>query len=88
VLTVGGVKEKILGAHRAGIHRIILPSRNQRDIAEVPASVKRKLSFLYVDHMDQVLEEALLSPPEKKPRRSSKQRGASSEADSAPAAPQ
>ncbi len=70
VLQIGGVKEKVLGAHRAGIHHIILPRQNERDISEVPAHVKRKLAFLYVDHMQQVLDEALLPPAEKKSRRS------------------
>jgi ATP-dependent Lon protease len=66
VLAVGGVKEKILGAHRAGIQRVILPSQNERDIAEVPPTVKRKLTFIYVQHMDEVLAEALLPPAEPK----------------------
>jgi ATP-dependent Lon protease len=70
VLQIGGVKEKVLGAHRAGIHHIILPRQNERDISEVPSHVKRKLTFLYVDHMQQVLDEALLPPAEKKSRRS------------------
>ncbi len=69
VLAIGGVKEKILGAHRAGIHTIILPEQNARDLTEVPASVKRKLHFIYVKHMDDVLPEALQPAPKKKPRR-------------------
>ena len=59
VLPVGGIKEKILGAHRAGIRTIILPSKNERDIEEVPGHVKRKLAFIYVEHMDQVIASAL-----------------------------
>ncbi|MFL5803276.1 MAG: endopeptidase La [Roseiflexaceae bacterium] len=58
VLPVGGVKEKVLGAHRAGIGTIILPTQNARDIAEVPAQVKRRLSFVYVDQMDEVFANA------------------------------
>jgi ATP-dependent Lon protease len=58
VLAVGGVKEKVLGAHRAGIRTIILPVKNERDIAEVPAQVKRRLSFVYVEHMDEVFASA------------------------------
>ncbi|HEX5692503.1 MAG TPA: S16 family serine protease, partial [Roseiflexaceae bacterium] len=58
VLPVGGIKEKVLGAHRAGIRTIILPSKNARDAAEVPGHVKRKLAFVYVDQMDQVFENA------------------------------
>jgi ATP-dependent Lon protease len=63
VLPVGGVKEKILGAHRAGIRTVILPTRNERDIAEVPGHVKRKLAFIYVEHMDEVVDSALCQPP-------------------------
>jgi len=63
VLPVGGVKEKVLGAHRAGIQTIILPSKNERDIAEVPGHVKRRLSFIYVDHMDEVIAVAFCENP-------------------------
>ncbi|MDQ2996346.1 MAG: endopeptidase La [Chloroflexota bacterium] len=62
VLPVGGIKEKILGAHRAGIRTVILPRDNERDIAEVPGHVKRKLAFVYVDHMDDVIASALCAP--------------------------
>jgi ATP-dependent Lon protease len=62
VLPVGGIKEKILGAHRAGIRTVILPRDNERDIAEVPGHVKRKLVFVYVDHMDDVIASALCEP--------------------------
>ncbi len=63
VLPVGGVKEKILGAHRAGIQTIILPSKNERDIEDVPAHVKRRLAFIYVEHMDEVIASALCESP-------------------------
>ncbi|MEN9934342.1 MAG: hypothetical protein RLZZ387_921 [Chloroflexota bacterium] len=59
VLPVGGVKEKVLGAHRAGIGTVILPRRNERDLAEVPAHVKRQMRFVYVERMDEVLVAAL-----------------------------
>jgi ATP-dependent Lon protease len=58
VLPVGGIKEKVLGAHRAGIRTIILPAKNERDIAEVPSQVKRKLAFIYVDQVDEVFVNA------------------------------
>jgi ATP-dependent Lon protease len=58
VLPVGGVKEKVLGAHRAGIRTIILPAKNERDIAEVPSQVKRRLAFVYVEQVDQVFANA------------------------------
>ena len=63
VLPVGGVKEKILGAHRAGIETVILPRKNETDLSEVPAHVKRRLSFVPVDHMDDVLAQAFCEPP-------------------------
>ncbi len=63
VLPVGGVKEKVLGAHRAGIRTIILPLKNERDIAEVPAQVKRRLSFVYVEQMDEVFASAFCDGP-------------------------
>jgi ATP-dependent Lon protease len=63
VLPVGGIKEKVLGAHRAGIRTIILPSKNQRDLFEIPAHVKRKLAFTYVDHMDEVIANAFAVNP-------------------------
>lgn len=59
VLPVGGVKEKVLGAHRAGIDTVILPQRNAVDLEEVPAHVKRRLHFVYVNHMLDVIACAL-----------------------------
>ena len=67
VLPVGGIKEKILGAHRAGIRTVILPRDNERDLAEVPGQVKRKLAFVYVDHMDDVIAGALCAPSSSPP---------------------
>jgi ATP-dependent Lon protease len=59
VLPVGGIKEKVLAAHRAGIHRVILPRENLRDLDEVPGDVRDELSFIPVDTVDDVLREAL-----------------------------
>ena len=63
VMPVGGIKEKVLGAMRAGITTIILPRRNEKDLDDVPAAVKEKLGFCLVDHIDQVLELALMDKP-------------------------
>jgi ATP-dependent Lon protease len=60
VLPVGGIKEKVLAAHRAGIKTIILPSDNKKDLDDIPKKVKDKINFILVDHMDQVLESALM----------------------------
>ena len=62
VLPVGGVKEKVLAAHRAGIKRIILPERNAADLDEIPEEVRETLEFVLVSKMDAVLANALLEP--------------------------
>ncbi len=59
VLPVGGVKEKLLAAHRAGVRKVILPKRNGRDLQEVPKTIRRNLEIMLVETMDEVLEEAL-----------------------------
>jgi ATP-dependent Lon protease len=61
VLPVGGVKEKVLAAHRAGIKKVMLPKENKRDIDEIPPNVKRSLEFILVEHMDEVLRTALVT---------------------------
>jgi ATP-dependent Lon protease len=65
VLPVGGLKEKVIAAHRAGIRTVILPKENERDMHEIPENVRRALRFRFVEHMDEVLEEALLPAPAK-----------------------
>jgi ATP-dependent Lon protease len=60
VLPVGGIKEKVLAAHRAGVRGVILPSRNQHDFREVPDEVRTSLEWRWVEHMDQVLATALV----------------------------
>ncbi|MDI3281131.1 MAG: endopeptidase La [Bacillota bacterium] len=59
VLPIGGLKEKVLAAHRAGIKTVILPAENAKDLEEIPANIRRHLNFVLVEHMDQVLEVAL-----------------------------
>ncbi len=60
VLPVGGVREKVLAAHRAGIKKVLLPRDNAVDIEELPAQVKRKMEFVLLDNIDQALDEALV----------------------------
>lgn len=62
VLPIGGVKEKILAAHRAGVSTIILPRKNEKDLSEIPASVRKELDVKLVDSMDDVLPIALMRP--------------------------
>lgn len=61
VLPVGGLTEKILAANRVGIHRIILPEENKKDIAEIPANVRKNLEFIFVSDMDSVLRTSLVN---------------------------
>jgi ATP-dependent Lon protease len=63
VLAIGGLKEKVLAAHRAGIKRIIVPERNRSDLEEVPEEVKREIDFVFVSHMSQVIAAALEEQP-------------------------
>jgi ATP-dependent Lon protease len=63
VLPVGGIKEKVLAAHRAGIKRIVLPERNRVDLEEVPKEILEELDFIFVSRMEDVLEHALEELP-------------------------
>jgi ATP-dependent Lon protease len=62
VLPIGGLKEKVLAAHRGGIHRIIMPLENERDMKDIPEAIQKKTTFHKVETMDQVLDLALLAP--------------------------
>lgn len=59
VLPIGGLKEKTLAAHRAGIDTVIVPAENKKDLDEIPVNVKKKMHFVLVSHMDEVLKAAL-----------------------------
>ena len=59
VLPIGGVKEKVLAAHRGGITRIMIPRENEKDIEEIPTSVRKNIEIVTVGYADEVLREAL-----------------------------
>ncbi len=59
ILPIGGLKEKIIAAHRGGIERVLIPQENKKDIEEIPAKVLKKVELIPVEHMDAVLEKAL-----------------------------
>ena len=61
VLPIGGLKEKLLAAHRAGLFEVILPKDNEKDLAEVPENLRTAMKLHFVDTMDQVLVVALES---------------------------
>ena len=60
VLPIGGLKEKILAAHRGGIKKIIIPKENEKDLKDIPTSISKQLEFVSVEHMDEVLPHALV----------------------------
>jgi len=62
VLPVGGVKEKVLAARRSGITTVLLPQKNDKDVKELPKTIRRGMHFVFVEHMDQVLAAALVRP--------------------------
>jgi ATP-dependent Lon protease len=62
VLPIGGLKEKSLAAHRAGITKVLLPKDNERDLRDIPDSVRANMTFVPVAHMDEVLQHALSEP--------------------------
>ena len=69
VLSIGGLKEKSLAAHRGGIFKIILPKENEKDIPEIPDKIRKKMNFYPVSNMDEAIKEAFEKKlrPGKKP---------------------
>ena len=63
VLPIGGVKQKVLAAHRMGLTEVILPRRNEKDIDDVPQSVREKMTFHFASRVEDVLSHALESQP-------------------------
>jgi ATP-dependent Lon protease len=77
VLPIGGLKEKTLAAYRAGVQTLILPKENQKDMVEIPEEIKKKIKFLFVETMDQVLKLALsveVKPKAKREKSKTKRR--------------
>jgi len=66
VLEIGGVKEKVIAGHRAGLKTIILPKDNQKDMEDVPANIKKDIKFIFAEGIDQVLKVAMKFWPPKK----------------------
>jgi len=64
VLPIGGLKEKLLAAHRGGIKKVLIPEENAKDLAEIADNVKSGLEVIPVSRMDEVLSQALLRKPE------------------------
>ncbi|MBU4496017.1 MAG: endopeptidase La [Acidobacteriota bacterium] len=66
VLPVGGIKEKVLAARRAGVTKMIMPRPNKKDLIDIPAQVRKEMDFIFVEHIRTVFEHALLIPPKDK----------------------
>jgi ATP-dependent Lon protease len=63
VLPIGGVKEKVLAALRAGVATVMLPARNRRDFEEIPAEAREKLEFVWLERVDEAVATALSADP-------------------------
>lgn len=77
VLAIGGVKEKVLAAHRSGIHTVILPKQNEQDVDDVPDEIRKTMKFIFVNTVDEVIKAALepakkTAKPKKKPVKNKK----------------
>ena len=68
VLPVGGIKEKVVAAHRAGIKRVMLPARNRKDFEDIPEEVRQQLTFVWLERVEEAVSSALEpAPPVKAP---------------------
>lgn len=83
VLPVGGIREKVLASHRAGLKKVIIPERNEKDLEEVPKSILKEMELITVKHMDEVLPVALHDPkpPSRLPKRKPHKKTASERSD-------
>ena len=68
VLPIGGVREKVLAAERAGLKRVILPRENERDLDELPASTKKEVEFILVDSVEEVFAAAFEGQAQRRPK--------------------
>jgi len=66
VLPIGGVKEKVLAAQRAGVRKMIIPAPNKKDLADIPPKILKEMEFIFVDEIKEVFENALIKPQEEK----------------------
>ena len=62
VLPIGGVKEKTIAAHRAGIRTVLLPARNRKDLEDIPDSVRRELKFVWMERVEDAIANAIEQP--------------------------
>jgi ATP-dependent Lon protease len=76
VLPIGGLKEKLLAAHRGGIQTVIIPHENERDLVEIPKNIKQNLEIRPVRWIDEVLAIALISTPVPRPATRDDEKGA------------
>jgi len=60
VLPIGGLKEKIIAAHRGGIKKILIPKENEKDLKDIPKNISKQLEIVPVEHMDEVLTHAII----------------------------
>jgi ATP-dependent Lon protease len=69
VLPIGGLREKVLAAYRAGLKTVLLPKKNRKDLVDIPRKVQRGLNFVFVERMDEVVPIALVSPEQNQKRK-------------------
>jgi ATP-dependent Lon protease len=75
VLPIGGVTEKVLAAHRAGLKTVILPRRNEKDVDDVPEEIRTQMTFIFAERVDDVVKAALTSALQAKGNSSAEAKG-------------